>query len=217
MCAGLLTLVATGVVESAFNFAHATALLTGTIGSLIAGYVVALICKRAQVTHVLVLMALIAGISILSHFSQVAHADWTSLAVGSLESAICLTWGALFRKWQISKSSRDGQKEKPSLTRSVFAISVGFFVFMFYGVISGAYRGEDFWEINEEVVLLGVLVTNLLAGYLTAYISRQAPLSHIFVTSVLCLMTPVVFHECSLGFTVIGEFGSSVLWFWSFA
>ncbi|HEY3762603.1 MAG TPA: hypothetical protein VGN23_12730 [Verrucomicrobiae bacterium] len=169
---------------------------TKLIGLVSGGYAVALVSKRAQVTHVLILTVILGGISILENFSKPGHGNWPLWISGEFASSIYLTWGALFRKWRLSKSLKEEQEKHKSfsLPRSVFAIVVGFFVYMFYGVLSGAFWGQNFWPwpINEAIILSGVTVTNLVAGYLTAYISGKAELLHVFIMSTLCLVTPIV-------------------------
>jgi hypothetical protein len=71
-------------------------------GWLASGYVTALICRRAYITHTFVAFVLCAGIpAIIGHFTGI-HRDWMRWDVGLSNAAIAFTWCGFFRNWQVS-------------------------------------------------------------------------------------------------------------------
>jgi hypothetical protein len=222
VAAGLFLVIATNVLTGSLQIPPVIILAIRLIGLVAAGYVAAFISKRAPITHAFAVAAICFIISILSALVKSKYQDWPMWISGNFAATIYATWGGLFRKWQISKSWRKSNKtEKSSLPRSVLAIVIGFSVYMFYGVLSDAFWQPPSWANQvPALILFGVAATNLVAGYLTALISKREQIAHIFAMAGLCMIVPVVIRmftgvNCDWGRWIVGALTMIICMTWS--
>ena len=83
-------------------------------GWLTSGYVAALISRRAYIAHAFAVFLLCAGVpAIIAHFTGL-HRDWIRWGVGVTNAAVAMTWGGLFRSWQVSHRLLPNQSPVPS-------------------------------------------------------------------------------------------------------
>lgn len=76
------------------------------------------------------------------------------------------------------------------MKRSILAIGCGLAVFLVFGLLTRAIWGSP--APHSALTLLGALAGTLLAGYITAFISRRAYFAHTLVTAGLCLVVPLI-------------------------
>jgi hypothetical protein len=222
VAAGLFLVIAINVLTGSLQILPVIILAIRLIGLVAAGYVAAFISKRAPITHAFAVLAICFIISILSALVKSKYQDWLMWISGNFGATIYATWGGLFRKWQISKSWRESNKtEKLSLPRSVLAIVIGFSVYMFYGYISGSFpQPPAYGNQAPAFILLGWTLTQLIAGYLTAFVSKRAQIAHILEMLALCLVVPVVIRmftgiHYDWGRWIVGALTMTILMTWS--
>jgi hypothetical protein len=185
----LFLIAATNILTGLIDGLPALVLATRFILVIVAGYVAALISKRAPIIPTLAIAIICAAISIGSIKSE--YGNWLTWMSGNFGAAILVTWGGLFRKWQITENLQ--HQGKINFLRSVLAIGSGFFVYMFYGFVTGSFsQSVAFTNESSSFILLGLALTQLIAGYVTAFICKHAPIKHILAMAALCMAVPVV-------------------------
>jgi hypothetical protein len=222
VASGLLVAIAINAVTASLQMLPLITLAIRLVGLVFAGYVTAFISKHARITHAFTVAAVSFTVFILSVFTKSEHQNWLMWICDAFGSTIFITWGGLFRKWQVSKSSVELNKTyKPSLPRSILAIGIGFVVYMFYGYISGSIsQPPAYGNQAPAFILLGWTLTQLIAGYGTAFISKRAQIAHILSMEALCLVVPVVIRmftgiHYAWGQWIIGALTMTILMTWS--
>lgn len=76
------------------------------------------------------------------------------------------------------------------MKRSILAIGVGLAIFVLFGMLTRATWGGA--SGNSVLFLFGGVVGMLVAGYVTAWISRRAYIAHTLGVAVLCIVASVI-------------------------
>jgi hypothetical protein len=222
VAAGLFLVIAINTLTASLHILPAMILAIRFIGLIAAGYLTAFFGKRAPITHALAVAIMCSIISILSALAKSKYQEWPIWITGNFAVMLYVTWGGLLRKWQISKSSQESNKtEKTSLPRSILAIISGVFVYGLYGILTGAFWQPSAWTNQApELALFGLALSQLIAGYLTAFISKCAPITHILVMAALCIVIPVVIGtftgvDRDWGRWIVGALSLIILTTWS--